>query len=351
MYKKVCCLLFGLLLGAIHNSSAQQISVDNTVGVQQLIENNLVQGCVETSNISSPINGSINGLSSYGYFERGNSNFPFENGIVITTGDANSSGNTTNANVLNEGETNWGTDADLENALGITNTLNATTIEFDFISISNQIQFNYILASEEYFGNFPCDYSDGFAFLIRPAASAGAYTNIAVIPGTTIPVNTSTIHDEVVGFCAAENEQYFDGYNIGDTNYNGRTQVLTATATIVPNVEYSIKLIIADQTDENYDSAVFIEGNSFNATVDLGGDITTCAENVVLNGDIQNPQAMYQWYRNGALLNGETAPSINADQSGNYRLVVSIPLNGTTCDIEDSVIVTLSSEQASGDIS
>ncbi|MBT8310599.1 MAG: hypothetical protein HKO72_07335, partial [Flavobacteriaceae bacterium] len=351
MYKKVCCLLFGLLLGAIHNSSAQQISVDNTVGVQQLIENNLVQGCVETSNISSPINGSINGLSSYGYFERGNSNFPFENGIVITTGDANSSGNTTNANVLNEGETNWGTDADLENALGITNTLNATTIEFDFISISNQIQFNYILASEEYFGNFPCDYSDGFAFLIRPAASAGAYTNIAVIPGTTIPVNTSTIHDEVVGFCAAENEQYFDGYNIGDTNYNGRTQVLTATATIVPNVEYSIKLIIADQTDENYDSAVFIEGNSFNATVDLGGDITTCAENVVLNGDIQNPQAMYQWYRNGALLNGETAPSINADQSGNYRLVVSIPLNGTTCDIEDSVIVTLSSEQASGNIS
>ncbi|NND10497.1 MAG: T9SS type B sorting domain-containing protein [Flavobacteriaceae bacterium] len=351
MYKKVCCLLFGLLLGAIHNSSAQQISVDNTVGVQQLIENNLVQGCVETSNISSPINGSINGLSSYGYFERGNSNFPFENGIVITTGDANSSGNTTNANVLNEGETNWGTDADLENALGITNTLNATTIEFDFISISNQIQFNYILASEEYFGNFPCDYSDGFAFLIRPAASAGAYTNIAVIPGTTIPVNTSTIHDEVVGFCAAENEQYFDGYNIGDTNYNGRTQVLTATATIVPNVEYSIKLIIADQTDENYDSAVFIEGNSFNATVDLGGDITTCAENVVLNGDIQNPQATYQWYRNGALLNGETAPSINADQSGNYRLVVSIPLNGTTCDIEDSVIVTLSSEQASGNIS
>ena len=31
---------------------AQQISVDNTVPVQQLIENSLIQGCVEVSNIS-----------------------------------------------------------------------------------------------------------------------------------------------------------------------------------------------------------------------------------------------------------------------------------------------------------
>ncbi len=351
MTKKVCYSLFILFLGAVQGLQAQQITVDNTRSPQQLIENNLVFGCVETSNISSPINGNINGISSFGYFERGISNFPFENGIVITTGDANSAGNTTNANVLNAGEINWGTDTDLENALGINNTLNATTIEFDFISISNQIQFNYLLASEEYFGNFPCDYSDGFAFLIRPAASAGPYTNIAVIPGTTIPVNTSTIHDEIVGFCAAENEQYFDGYNVGDTNYNGRTQVLTATATIVPNVQYKIKLIIADQTDENYDSAVFIEGNSFNASVNLGNDITTCAVSVNLNGDIQNPQATYQWYGNNALLNGETSPILNVDQSGNYEVIITIPLNGTSCVIEDSINVILNSEQAAGNIS
>ncbi len=351
MTKKVCYSLFILLGGVIQGLYAQQITVDNTVSAQQLIENNLVQGCVETSNISSPINGNINGLSSFGYFERGNSNFPFENGIVITTGNANSAGNTTNANVLNEGETNWGTDTDLENALGINNTLNATTIEFDFISISNQIQFNYILASEEYFGNFPCDYSDGFAFLIRQASSTGPYANIAVIPGTTTPVNTSTIHDEIVGFCNAENEQYFDGYNVGDTNYNGRTQILTATATIIPNVQYNIKLIIADQTDENYDSAVFVEGNSFNAIVNLGNDITTCAESITVNGDIQNPQATYEWYQNNALLNGETSPILDVTESGNYQVVVTIPLNGSTCVIDDSILITLSSEQAAGDIS
>ena len=195
---------------------------------------------------------------------------------MLSTGNANSAGNTTNINILNEGELTWGTDTDLETALGINDTHNATSIEFDFVSISNLIQFNYILASEEYFGNFPCEYSDGFAFLIKEAGTNNPYTNIALVPGTSTPVNTNTVHDEIVGFCDASNEQYFEGYNLGDTNYNGRTAVLSASASIQPNIEYQIKLIIADQTDENYDSAVFIEGNSFNASVDLGPDINVC---------------------------------------------------------------------------
>ena len=128
---------------------AQQISVDNTVPLQQLIEDNLAEGCIEITNISSPVNGQVNGFSSYAYFDRASSNFPFQNGIMLSTGNANSGGNTLNTATLNEGQTNWGTDPDLENTLGITGTLNATSIEFDFVSISNTIQFNYILASEE----------------------------------------------------------------------------------------------------------------------------------------------------------------------------------------------------------
>ncbi len=338
-------ILLAISLFSINSIFSQKILIDNTLSAQELIANNLVEGCVEVSNISSSVNGSINGFSSFGFFERANSSFPFQNGIVISTGNANSGGNTTNTNVLNEGETNWGTDPDLETALGITNTLNATSIEFDFISISNLIQFNYILASEEYFGNFPCEYSDGFAFLIRQAGTNDPYTNIALIPGTNIPVNTNTIHDEILGFCAAENDQYFDGYSMGDTNYNGRTTVLSATANIVPNVQYHIKLIIADQTDENYDSAVFIQGNSFNATVDLGSDITTCAESYELNGDIQNPLATYTWYQDGILISGETNPILTVTASGNYTVEISIILNNINCVIEDSVIINLSSEQ------
>ncbi|WP_299129009.1 choice-of-anchor L domain-containing protein [uncultured Winogradskyella sp.] len=349
MYYISRCLIVTLCLVCSY-ISAQQIVVNNTLSPQNLIEDTLIQGCVEVSNVSSPVNGNTVGLGSFGYFERGTSNFPFENGLVLTTGNANSAGNGSNTEVLNDGNSAWATDPDLESTLAISGTLNATSIEFNFISIANQIQFNYILASEEYFGNFPCEYSDGFAFLIREANTGNAYTNIAVVPGTSTPVNTTTVHDEIVGFCDASNEQFFEGYNLGDTNYNGRTAVLSASANIQPNVEYQIKLIIADQTDENYDSAVFIEGNSFNAAVDLGEDFSTCASSVLLNADIQNPQAVYSWYQNSVLIPTETQETLNVEETGNYRVEIEIPISGSTCTIEDDINITLSSTQSSGAI-
>ncbi len=332
---------------------AQQITTDDSLPLEQLIQGSLGQNCVEISNISTTINGSQSGLSSFGYFERGNSNFPFENGIVLTTGNVNSAGNVINTTPLNEGDDDWQTDIDLENALGITDTQNATSIKFNFVSVANQIQFNYILASEEYQQEYPCFYSDGFAFLIREAGTSNAFNNIALIPGTSTPVNTSTIHDEILGStgCLAENEIYFEGYNVGDTNYNGRTVVLTATAAIQPNLEYEIKLVIADQNDKNFDSAVFIEGNSFNASVDLGPDIATCGDSVMLNGDTQNSQASYQWFQNDIAIEGENNTTFEALSSGTFKVEITIQLNQTSCVIEDTVEITLNSEQSSSQIS
>lgn len=329
----------------------QQISVTNTATPQQLIENHLISGCVEISDVGSPINGAINGLSSYGYFERGNSNFPFESGIVLSTGNAASAGNKLISKTLNDGDEKWLSDPDLEKALGISNTLNATVIEFNFSSLSNQIQFNYLLASEEYYGNFPCEYADGFAFLIKRAGTNDPFENIAIIPGTDIPVNTNTIHNEIVGFCPAANEEHFDGYGNGDTNYDGRTKVMTATASTVPNVVYHIKLIIADQTDSNYDSAVFIQGNSFTAVVDLGEDINTCADHLTLDGNIDNPDGVYSWFLNDVLLPGETQPTLTAYDSGTYTVKINIPLGDSNCTIEDSVDLVLNSTQTASEIS
>ncbi len=320
--------------------NAQQISIDDSLTPQQLIENNLVQGCVQVSNITSSFNGSVNGFSSYGYFERANSNFPFENGIVLSSGNVSSAGNVENVNPLNEGDNSWGTDPDLETALGISNTLNATSIEFNFISASSTIQFNYILASEEYFNNYPCNYSDGFAFLIREAGTAAPFQNIAVIPSTTIPVNTNTIHDEIVGFCDAENAQFFQGYNIGDTNFNGRTTVMSASASITPNVQYQIKLIIADQTDRNFDSAVFIEGNSFTDSVNLGEDISSCNTSTTLDAETNNPDAQYVWFQDGNQLS-ETSSSLFVDSSGVYSVEITVPLGSTTCTFSDEINVAL----------
>ena len=70
-----------ILLANCNVAYSQQVIIDNGVSAQQLIEDHLVEGCVQVSNIISTVNGSVNGLSSFGYFERGSSNFPFENGI------------------------------------------------------------------------------------------------------------------------------------------------------------------------------------------------------------------------------------------------------------------------------
>lgn len=328
---------------------AQLITIDNTIPVEDLIENNLANNCVDISNVTSSLNGSVNGFSSFGSFQSAGSNFPLSSGIILSTGNAASGGNTTNTTDLSDGTLSWGTDPDIESALGVGNTVNATVIEFDFVALSSAIQFNYLLASEEYYANYPCNSSDGFAFLIREVGSTGPYQNIALIPGTNTPVTVNNIHDEIITQCPAANAQYFDGYNFGNTNYNGRTTVLTAASNVTPNIQYHVKLIVADQgNDPSYDTAVFIEANTFNA-LELGDDINTCSGSVSLNGEIQNPQATYAWYRDNALLPGEIAPILTITDSGLYRVEVTI--NGLDCVITDDINVTIDTELSTNPIS
>ena len=348
LLKRTHNLLFLICILLSSYSFSQQITTDGTIDLQNLIQNNLASGCVEISNISSSINGDVNSLNSFGLFNRASSNFPFESGIVLTTGDVNEAGNTTITSALNSGSASWGNDPDLNAALGSSETfINATSIQFDFISGTDLVEFNYILASEEYFGNNPCEYSDGFAFLIKETGTANPFVNIALIPGTSTPVNTTTIHNEILpsgndAGCAAVNEQFFEGFNIGDTNYNGRTTTLTASAAITANVTYTIKLIIADARDQFFDSAVFIQANSFDNTVDLGPDVFTCNDMTTIDGTVLNNNASYSWTLNGtALPSLDDMPVITVNQSGTYELTVSIPLNGSTCTFSDSVAVNL----------
>ncbi len=55
---------------------------------------------------------------------------------------------------------------------GGSNYYNAAILEFDFVPVSNSVQFRYVFGSEEYeddggFINYQCsDYNDKFGFLI-----------------------------------------------------------------------------------------------------------------------------------------------------------------------------------------
>ena len=255
----VICLLF-LCANLV---SSQNVTTDwTTYSAQQLIEDVLIgNSCIGNVNVTNVVGGnfSTNDLS-YGYFDSNGSSFPFQSGIVLSTGKL-SNVNGPNTTLSDDDANNWNGDPDLEQILNETNTLNATIIEFEFTAPANQISFRYLFASEEYQeGNSStCQYSDLFGFLIRPTGTQ-QYENIALVPNTNTPVKVTTVHPGIPGACQEENQAYFGSWNNSNApiNFNGQTAVLTAIANTTPNQTYEVKLVIADEQNYRYDSAVFL---------------------------------------------------------------------------------------------
>lgn len=315
-------------------SFGQNVRVDNTYTPQQLIENILIgSSCITNVNVTNVSGGNFNGADqSYGYFDANGSTFPFQNGIVLSTGRlSNVEG--PNDRLSDDDATNWLGDTDLENSLNENKTTNATIIEFEFTPIASQISFRYLFASEEYqIGDSnTCKYSDLFGFLIKNVNDP-FYTNIALIPDTQTPVKVTTVHPNIPGGCAAQNETYFGSWNntTAPINFNGQTAVLTAIANVIPNETYHVKLVIADEENYRYDSAVFLEAGSFQLSTDLGADrlLSTnnpLCENENLQLDANQPNATsYKWFKNGSEISGETNATFNVIDAGIYTVEITL---------------------------
>jgi gliding motility-associated-like protein len=225
-----------------------------------------------------------------GYFNSTNTSpyIGFDNGVILTTGKASYAigpNNTTdNYNEMVSGAT----DADLLKLLNVTETWqinDACILEFDFVPITDTIQFRYIFGSEEYY-SFTCDqFNDVFGFFLSGPGINGAFSNnsinIALVPGKNIPVAINTINSGEATYSSNEhycsdidpdwvsNSIYYHnnpiGTNASALQYNGYTTVLTAKARVTPCQVHHIKLAIADAYDKRNDSGVFIEAGSFSA--------------------------------------------------------------------------------------
>lgn len=257
-------LLFLIFINSF--AFSQGITISNSYTAQHLINNVLINSsCLEGYNIQSQGNCGI------GYFNATNTNFPFQEGVVIRSGTANFSAGQYNAVNLSSTCSNMG-DAQLlaiSQANGNTGSINDVSfLKFNFISSIDQISFDFIFASNEY-GTYQCGFSDVFAFILTDL-NTGVSQNLAVIPGTTTPASVSTIRNFLYNSgCPSVNSQFFSTYNVGSPststmNMNGHTVPMTASATIIPNNPYSIKLVIGDYNDTAFDSAVFLNANSFN---------------------------------------------------------------------------------------
>ena len=333
------CLLF---VSTLH---AQYVTIDDAYSPQQLIQNVLVNSpCANVSNISASGSQLNPGEQSFGYFNAGSSGFPFSEGVVLCTSRANRAAGP-NSNLIDEGATSWLGDSDLETAINFTDTFNATVLEFDFTPLTSYFSFDYIFASEEYQGTAPCQYSDGFAFLLKEANTSNPYQNLALIPNTNTPVLVTTVHPEIPNRCPAINENYFGGYNGSNApiNYNGQTVVMTAQSTVIPGVTYHIKLVIADHENVRYDSAIFLGGGSFKVGTDIGPDRLIATNNPVCDTKSIDLNATelgansYRWFKNSIEIPGATNAIYSTNSPGIYSVEISLGSSG--CIATGSVVI------------
>jgi gliding motility-associated-like protein len=322
------------------------VSVDQTTyTLEELVVDILIDSpCAQISNITASTGTDFGDVNGIGYFSSDEGSFPFEEGILLTSGNA-ALASGPNFNAMSDGGFAWAGDLDLDAAVGISSN-NASVIEFDFVPLSDEISFDFLMASEEYNGatggTFECTFSDAFAFLLTDENNVT--TNLAVLPGTDTPILVTNIHPENPG-CPAINEEYFGGYtpqNLPPISFDGRTTVFTAFAEVNIGQTYRIKLVIADATDTALDSGVFLKAGSFDiGEVDLGVDITVESGTAACLGEpitleTQAPSVEHVWFKDGFQIPGEITNSLIVTEDGVYTAQI---IFSPSCIISDEILV------------
>jgi len=250
---------------------------------------------ISVGNISSNLkpNSKANGTFS------ASSIFPIRDGLVMTTGKSqsvmasNSSFALSNAIIGSDTFANQSIGRQMLNHIIKANlpvgqsrrTTDVSTIKFDLIPATDSLKFNYVFASEEY-NSFVCSiFNDIFGFFIKGEGITGdsiftgsafeGYKNIAIIPGTNLPVSINNLNNGISGGGSANScnftpqgiEAYIDNSSNTEPLYNyfpfnGLSKKLTAKTKTVPCTPYTLILAIGDVVDNIFDSGVFIESGS-----------------------------------------------------------------------------------------
>jgi len=227
-----------------------------------MVQNVLLGGGIAVSNVTYTGSNTCRGTF------QGTSNIGMTGGLILATGKiSNAIGPNDYPNIASD-EVGTSGDPDLS-AIVSDVTYDAAVLEFDFIPASDTVSFNFVFASEEYPDFVGSNFNDVFAFFLtgqNPTGGSYNKKNLALIPGTTIPVAINNINNGSSNTGPCVNCAYYVN-NIGGATieYNGFTKVLKAVASVVKCTKYHIKIAIADVDDDEYDSAVFLQAKSFSA--------------------------------------------------------------------------------------
>ncbi len=263
-------IIFIAILLLIRTNVSAQLQITSANNAVQLAQK-LVGDGVIISNVS--FTGSLQ-MAGF-FYNNGGTNIGIDSGIVLTSGraktrqpDIGMDGDGVTAAQSVTASNMWGLPGDLDLAaaigLPVSSLKDACVLEFDFVPLGDSINFNYVFSSEEYTPAYVCNFNDAFAFFISGPGIFGL-KNIALIPGTNIPVSIFNVNDVPNGGCPNNIQYYTDNRLNTYFTHDGHTTIFTALGRVQPCEIYHIKLVISDVIDDQLDSGVFLQAGSLSS--------------------------------------------------------------------------------------
>ena len=212
-----------------------------------------------------------------------------QNGVMLSTGDVNvvdpsysnyifqPPNNVSDPDLLNvANEVPPLLPSPYTNSFSVSSINDVAILEFDFIPNSTSLTFDYAFGSLEYYEFENTEFNDVFGFFISGPGISGPYAspsyhpngaiNLATVPSFSpdLPITVSSVNDTT-----PFNDQFFIDNRPNQSNLaevKGLTKVLTANAAVIPGQTYHIRLAIADGSDNNYNSFIWLSGGSFSSS-------------------------------------------------------------------------------------
>lgn len=269
---------------------AQYVTTAGGMTPTQYVQNVLLGAGAQVSNVQ--FFGNAN--TQIGTFNGAGTNLGLNSGIVLSTCQISP------PNGLNPlgFQSSAGTSgyAPLSNLIGGISTNNAAVLTFNFVPQGDTIKFRYVFASSEYNSYVNSSFNDVFAFFLTgPNPAGGTYNNynVAIVPGTAnTPVTINNVNNGNSWLCGAGpcmNCQYFVDNCLQNQghNFGGATVPLWAAVRVVPCSTYTITLAVADALDGALNSAVFLEGGSFQSTnlqLSVANNTTSAVDTLLTEG-------------------------------------------------------------------
>jgi len=260
-----------LMLTLVSTTLRAQLVVDNTITVQQLVEDVLLGGGVTVSNITFNGQPASQTNIQIGSFDGNACNVGLPQGVTLSSGDIAVAVGPNSESAATLGTPGGPSDPDLDLASNST-TFDRAVLEFDFVPAGDSLRFNYVFGSEEYLEWVSAGFNDVFGFFLSGPGISGPYSgnaaNIALVPGTSQPVSIDNVNDVANPAFYVDNGVGGDPPFSTDPQYiqfDGFTVPLTARALVQCGQTYHIKIAIADAGDPILDSSVFLEGGSFSS--------------------------------------------------------------------------------------